>query len=244
MTELTSQHGRRGRPGRAPAARAWRPAVQLLGAALLAAGLALGAWLQNPRPAGALDLGILKALIPLRTAGLEAFYKLVEFWDGPQATPWIIAVVSLLIALRGHRAAGLVFGVMTGLSWLPGHVAKDLFPRDRPPAVTQPVWEVTGANSFPSGHTGLVVAAAVAAFLVMTCLGHRKGRWWLLGGLLAWAVVVGWSRMATSVHFPSDVLGGALLDGGMALLLYPLAGWVVERLSLTWVFRDTRTGRG
>ena len=50
--------------------------------------------------------------------------------------------------------------------------------------------------------------------------------------------------MATSVHFPSDVLGGALLDGGMALLLYPLAGWVVERLSLTRVFRDTRTGRG
>ena len=86
MTELTSQHGRRGRPGRAPAARAWRPAVQLPGAALLAAGLALGAWLQNPRPAGALDLGILKALIPLRTAGLEAFYKLVEFWDGPQAS--------------------------------------------------------------------------------------------------------------------------------------------------------------
>ena len=80
-----------------------------------------------------------------------------------------------------------------------------------------------GANSFPSGHTGLVVAATITAMFVLTALGHKRARIVaaLVGGI--WTIVVGMSRLEVAVHFPTDVLGGMGLDGGMALILWPIA---------------------
>lgn len=219
--------------------RWWRPEVQLPGLGMVAAAAGLGFVVRNPAKPSATDLGILQALIEWRGGG-EAFYRFVEFWNGPQGVPWLIVGVSVVIALVGHRALGVVFGVLTGLAWTPGHYAKAWFPRDRPPAAAQPLWEVTGANSYVSGHTGLMVAAAVAAFLVASMLGLRRGRWWVLAACLAWAVVVGYTRMAAGIHFPTDVLGGALLDGGTALMLYPLAARAAFHLGRTRLLRDRR----
>lgn len=222
--------------------RWWRPGVQLPGVVLLALGVVLGLLVRNPAAPSGFDVGALRALIPLRGGG-EALFRFVEFWDGPEGAPWLILAVSVAILLWGHRALGVMFGLLTGLAWVPGHFAKSFFPRDRPPASTQPLWEVTGANSYVSGHTGLVVAAAIAGFLVVSMLGHRRARWYVLAAGLGWAAFVGYTRMAAAVHFPTDVIGGALLDGGMALLLYPVAAWVAYHLGRTRLLRDTRSGR-
>jgi hypothetical protein len=82
--------------------------VQLPGAALLAARLALGDWLQYPLPA-APSTRHPKALILLRTAGSRRSTS-SSVWDGPQATPWIIAVVPG--SRRGHGPRAWP-GVMT-----------------------------------------------------------------------------------------------------------------------------------
>ncbi len=213
MRAMTSDLGRRW----------WRPAVQVPGLLIWAAAMLLGWFVQNPRRPIAADEGILVALIPTRTAFTVGASRLIEFWDGPQATPYLILAAGILLFLRGHRTLAVIAVLMTSLSWLPGHVAKTLFPRDRPGAVTQPVWEVLGANSYPSGHTGLVVAATITAVFVLTALGHRRGRVvaMVVGGV--WTVVVGLSRLEVAVHFPTDVLGGMGLDGGMAVVLWPLA---------------------
>lgn len=71
--------------------------------------------------------------------------------------------------------------------------------------------------SFPSGHatTAFAVAAAIALFVP---------RWQGVFFLLALAVCV--ARVATGVHFPSDVLGGMVL--GMALT-FALARYFARR---------------
>jgi undecaprenyl-diphosphatase len=201
----------------------WRPALQVPGLILWAAAMLLGWTVQNPRPPLAFDDGILVALIPTRSGFLVQASRLIEFWDGPQATPYLILVAGLLLFLRGHRTLAVIAVLMTSFSWLPGHIAKTVFPRDRPGAVTKPVWEVLGANSFPSGHTGLVIAATITAMFVLTALGHRRGRIVaaVVGGV--WMVVVGLSRLEVAVHFPTDVIGGIGLDGGVALMLWPIA---------------------
>ena len=61
----------------------------------------------------------------------------------------------------------------------------------------------------PSGHTA-------AAFLMATVLAASFPLWAPL--LFAWAALVGASRLLLGVHYLSDLVAGALLGGGCALL--------------------------
>lgn len=70
-----------------------------------------------------------------------------------------------------------------------------------------------GGFSFPSMHTALTTAVA------MSVLIHHR-RLGLL--LLVFALLVGVSRIFVGVHYPVDVLIGAVLGGGIALLVHLL----------------------
>lgn len=63
--------------------------------------------------------------------------------------------------------------------------------------------------SFPSGHT-------CAAFMMATLASH----FWpvLLLPLYLWATAVGFARVVLGVHFPGDVLAGALMGISIAFL--------------------------
>lgn len=62
-------------------------------------------------------------------------------------------------------------------------------------------------NSFPSGHTATAFALAFWLFLQLYRTRHRL---WGYGALLL-AGLVGLSRIYRGVHYPSDVLAGALI---------------------------------
>lgn len=82
---------------------------------------------------------------------------------------------------------------------------------------------IAPASSFPSGH------AANAFMLAVLWLHlHRWRRWWLWLGL---ACCVGMSRVALGLHYPGDVLGGAVLGGGVAWGLLRLP-WMARRLRI------------
>lgn len=73
-------------------------------------------------------------------------------------------------------------------------------------------------SSFPSGHTASVFAAAIVIGLKY----HRKTKgkkYWLIYPLLLFAIVVGYSRIYVGVHYPYDVIFGALLGVICALII-------------------------
>jgi undecaprenyl-diphosphatase len=72
---------------------------------------------------------------------------------------------------------------------------------------------------------------AVAAALALTVLAGGRGPYWATL-LLALAALVGWSRLHLQVHFPSDVLAGAI-----AAVL-----WVAGLHRLLWWDDPTRKG--
>ena len=67
----------------------------------------------------------------------------------------------------------------------------------------------TGGPAFPSGHTS-------SAFAVATSLSLTYPKWYVIVPSYTWAGTVGYSRMHLGVHYPSDVLVGALVGAGSA----------------------------
>lgn len=76
-----------------------------------------------------------------------------------------------------------------------------------------------GQKSFPSDHT------TVAFVLAMAVYSHHKP----LGRVLIFlAMLVGFGRIAAGVHYPLDVLGGAIMGIIVALVIYYLLGFKKE----------------
>ncbi|QXB01749.1 phosphatase PAP2 family protein [Aeromonas sp. FDAARGOS 1416] len=129
--------------------------------------------------------------------------------DGP-----LYAVLAALLWWQGEaerelvRLALLAFAIELPLYLL----LKNSLKRQRP--VGLPVF-ITPSDrySLPSGHTA-------AAFLMATILATAFPLWAPL--LFGWAALVGASRLLLGVHYLSDLVAGALLGGGCAVLAL---GW-------------------
>ena len=95
---------------------------------------------------------------------------------------------------------------------------KHAIERDRPPVsrpVPEPLLESPATYSFPSGHATVAFACATVLALAVPRL-----RW----PLFALAALVAWSRVYVGVHYPGDVLAGAVLGVAIAIALRMLAG--------------------
>ncbi|PKK39726.1 hypothetical protein ABB02_01067 [Clostridiaceae bacterium JG1575] len=78
--------------------------------------------------------------------------------------------------------------------------------------------------SFPSGHT----AAAFALAASMSLLTRGAA---ISAGFLFLAFCVGFSRIYLAVHYPSDVIAGALIGSFFAILVHLLTPWMLMHLS-------------
>jgi undecaprenyl-diphosphatase len=97
---------------------------------------------------------------------------------------------------------------------------KELIDRPRPIFYTDLALELDPADhdpSFPSGHTAVAFAVATSYVLSKSSPGTAARI-----GALAVAATVGAFRVASARHFPSDVVGGAALGVGSALLVHTI----------------------
>jgi undecaprenyl-diphosphatase len=76
--------------------------------------------------------------------------------------------------------------------------------------LSRPEPGVDGGNSFPSSHTANTICAAT----IIWAFYRRRG--WLAYGI---AALVGWSRIYTGSHWPSDVVLSTILGFGVALMM-------------------------
>jgi membrane-associated phospholipid phosphatase len=89
--------------------------------------------------------------------------------------------------------------------------------RPRPPVVRLDVAPPT--SSFPSGHTAAAVALyGCIAVLLLWIYGRRRATRVAAVVLCCIPVIVGLSRLYRGMHYPTDVLSGALM-GGLWLLV-------------------------
>jgi len=79
-----------------------------------------------------------------------------------------------------------------------------------------------GSYSFPSGHTS-------AAFYSATSLSILFPKWYVIAPSLLWASAVGYSRIYQGVHYPTDVLAGALVGAGSAWVTCKFQHWMDKK---------------
>lgn len=150
--------------------------------------------------------------------------SITEMW------PWIpiyILLAYLVIKQYGRKslwiflAVGIVILCSDQLS---AHVCKPLFHRLRP--CFNPEFEgmVHLPKGSPGGRYGFVSSHAANTFAVATFLtaalrkSYRSIGWWLF----AWALVSSYSRIYIGVHYPGDVLAGAVLGILVGLIIWKL----------------------
>lgn len=133
--------------------------------------------------------------------------------------PIVFAVVLLACWARWRpdwqRAAALA-GVAALVGLGIGQLVGMLLPRARPYLVSPATVLVAHApdTSFPSDHAIL----AFAVTMVLATVSRTLGAW-----LLAFSLVLLFARVYIGVHYPTDVIGGALLGAA--------SGWAVVRLT-------------
>ena len=137
---------------------------------------------------------------------------------------WILFAAVLLL-FRRQRTYGLSAACALTLDLVSCNMLlKPLIGRVRPFAFRPDLSLLVpppGDASFPSGHTA-------AAFAVVFALKTAGSPLWLPA--LALAVVTAFSRLYLYVHWPTDVLGGALLGAAVGWAGAKLAEALLRRL--------------
>ena len=127
-----------------------------------------------------------------------------------------LVLAALLFSRNHRRAAAYAVGVMVA-ALLAFRVIKQLVGRDRPQWQIEDYLHDTAA--FPSGHATTIAAFATVVVVIVVMLVRRATVRRLVGALAAVVVViVCLDRVLLGRHYPSDVVGGALLGVGLALL--------------------------
>jgi membrane-associated phospholipid phosphatase len=117
--------------------------------------------------------------------------------------------------------AGIFSGINSPMKWVVGRIRPF---HGVPPFELHPfrygLLHAEAGFSFPSGDASLAFAMAMA--LSITVPRHRW-LWWAL------AVMVGIERVCENAHYPSDVVAGAALGVGVAVLAKGIVGWVAGK---------------
>ena len=119
----------------------------------------------------------------------------------------LVALVPVVVALLRRRLRVLlaVAAILLGAN-ITTEVLKHLLAAPRPGAYMSGIWPLP-INSFPSGHS--TAAMSLMAAMVLATPARLRPVVAAVGTLLA--IAVGYSVLATGMHYPSDVLGGFLV---------------------------------
>src|SRR5580698_9393093 len=160
------------------------------------------------RELGAVDLAIYSAVADTPTPSLdEPLRRLSNAANNSGLWFAIAAALAVAGGRPGRRAAlrgTLAIGATSALVNL---AVKSIWARQRPDraGVGVPVWRnvrMPTSTSFPSGH-------AASGFAFAAAIGRDQA--WLGLALRFLAAAVGYSRVHTGVHYPGDVVVGALI---------------------------------
>lgn len=180
------------------------------------------------------DARISLAIQDVDSAGVGA---IVTFMNAAFDAPTLIvitAVLSLVLGILGRYPQMFLLAATT-LSQIANAALKLAVGRPRPEDGLVRVTEQATGLSFPSGHTmGTVVFFGIIFYLSFQLISHRHLRLLIQVLAISQMVAIGFSRVYTGAHWPSDVVGGFLWGAWFILLLVVCHKRYYPRLAARW----------
>lgn len=137
---------------------------------------------------------------------------------------WIVLAVVLLILPKTRKTGIIVAAALLMDLILCNLILKNLVARVRPYDVNTAIAILIKKPldfSFPSGHTAASFAAMMALFLA------KMKKAWIAALVLA--VLIAFSRLYFYVHYPTDVLGGAVVGILSGIIGYAIVEKIDKR---------------
>lgn len=147
---------------------------------------------------------------------LDAFGRAGAEWAIVAAGAWYITACFLAFKEPGQIFyAGLFLIIAFGVAWTVNFglwlLTKEVRPHLKIPESKYLFWPASNEKSFPSDHT--MVAFLIFFFAVILQLPGSFA-------LLVLALWVAWGRVYAGVHYPHDVIGGAVVAFIISILYY------------------------
>jgi len=168
-----------------------------------------------------------------------------ETWDGIMwwisgKTTWWPFYLLLILFLgwkkRWQLAAMLLFIILmvTLADQSSVHLFKNVFQRLRPCHEPELQGVVHLVNNKCGGKFGFISSHAANTFGValLVLLWIRKR--WFTAIMLTWGILVGYSRIYLGVHYPGDVLAGAIWGAGCGWLIFTIYKRILAMLPAKW----------
>ncbi len=172
------------------------------------------------------DISILRKINVNRNTKLDPAFR---FFSNTMIPVSVATPLCLLgVGLNNHDRILTKQGIIAGASFLTCSIITVSFKygvkRKRPFVQYDDIQKAgeAGSYSFPSGHTSSVFATATALSLAFP-------KWYVIAPSFAWATAVAYSRLHLGVHFPTDVIAGALIGAGASLLCHESQYWVLPK---------------
>ncbi|HYH52510.1 MAG TPA: endonuclease/exonuclease/phosphatase family protein [Solirubrobacterales bacterium] len=184
---------------------------------------------------GWLDLRAVRDIASDRTAAQVSAARVFSTIGSGYVVFPLAALACLVLTLRRRYADALTIGVGTFGAVLIATLDKNLVDRARPPVHHL---QDIGEASFPSGHATQSTAFLVSLLIVL--FAAHPPRWIRIGTVIASTLLIlsiGISRVYLGVHYPSDVVFGALLG----LCWSPVVAHGINASNLRWQLPDRAT---
>ena len=173
-----------------------------------------------------IDIRILRQINEHRNIHLDGTFKTFSNSVSPISigVPILIFGTGLIEKDQELKQKGLLIGASFLGTTVIATTLKHAINRARPFETYPEIQKLSagGSSSFPSGHTS-------DAFSTATSLSLAFPKWYVIAPSYMYATAVGYSRMHLGVHYPSDVLAGALAGAGSAFLCYRAQRWINRR---------------
>lgn len=163
----------------------------------------------------------------------------IMWWISGKITwwPFYLILLGFFVWEKGWQTIAILFFIVAVVlltDQTSVHLFKNLFHRLRPshePALEGMVHLVNnkrgGEYGFISSH-----AANAAGVAVLTSLWIRKN--WFFSVMTFWVVLIAYSRVYLGVHYPGDVVAGALWGAGCGWLVYILFRLMIRNIPQEW----------
>ena len=164
------------------------------------------------------------------------FWDKIMWWIS-ETTSWIplylIIVIYIIYKFRWKAAISLVFIAIavTLADQISVHGFKEVFQRLRPCHTTELTDIVHLVKNKCGGKYGFVSSHAANTFAVAIFLSRLIKNKNFSIFIFTWATIVSYSRIYLGVHFPLDILAGALLGSVIGYSVYLLHNFALLKLS-------------